>query len=185
MKVIDVDGESAVRIRAVADVAGVSYASLYHFFGDRQGLIDAAQSERYRRGLMAFLDTLGGEIRASRTKDEFRATITRAAGLMWSSEWAEHRWSRISSLASMPTRPHLAVSILDHQREYNVTIAAMLRDPQQRGWIRPDVDLEMLAAWALGVTNGRILVEMDPERADPEAWNRIALNALQAAMFAD
>ncbi|NDI01200.1 MAG: TetR/AcrR family transcriptional regulator [Actinobacteria bacterium] len=46
---IEHGGEQSVRISDISRSTGVSYGSVYHHFGDRNGLIRAAQLERLRR----------------------------------------------------------------------------------------------------------------------------------------
>ncbi|MSW21347.1 MAG: TetR family transcriptional regulator, partial [Actinobacteria bacterium] len=44
---IERGGEASVRVREVSDATGVSFASLYHFFGSREGLVEEALAEIY------------------------------------------------------------------------------------------------------------------------------------------
>ena len=46
MAALEREGESGVRIAEICDVTGVSYGTVYHHFGDRAGLIRAAQFKR-------------------------------------------------------------------------------------------------------------------------------------------
>ena len=180
--VLDRDGEAAIRVRDVSRAAGVSYASLYHFFGDREGMIEAAQAERYERSLFALMEPLREDIAQARSEKSFYDAVRLGVARMWTPERASFRRSRIEALAAMTARPGLAALIRDAQHTLNLTIAEMLKEPQRRGWVRRDLDLEMVGAWAQGMTNGRLLIEIDPERTDGDAWNRIAAEALVFAL---
>ena len=162
--VLDRDGEAAIRVRDVSRAAGVSYASLYHFFGDREGMIEAAQAERYERSLFALMEPLREDIAQARSEKSFYDAVRLGVARMWTPERASFRRSRIEALAAMTARPGLAALIRDAQHTLNLTIAEMLKEPQRRGWVRRDLDLEMVGAWAQGMTNGRLLIEIDPER---------------------
>ena len=48
VRVLETEGEAGVRVAAICDRVGVSYGSVYHHFGDREGLIRAAQFARLR-----------------------------------------------------------------------------------------------------------------------------------------
>lgn len=185
IEVLESDGEVAVRVRAVSARAGVSYASLYHFFQDREGLIVAAQAERFRRSLMETLPPLRVAIEACTSRDELRAIIEAGLRGMWSAARADVRRARMESLAAAVSRPRLAALLRDVQHDYNEAVAAALVEPRRRGWVRDDIDLEMFAAWALGVTTGRVFVEMDEDRSDAEAWNRIAVEAIFGILQGD
>ena len=180
--VLDHDGEAAIRVRDVSRAAGVSSASLYHFFGDREGMIEAAQAERYQRSLFALMEPLGQDIARARSEKSFYDAVRHGVARMWTPDRASFRRSRIEALAAMTARPGLAMLIRDAQHTLNLTIAEMLKEPQRRGWVRPDLDVEMIGAWAQGVTNGRLLIEIDPERTDGDGWNRIAAEALVFAL---
>ena len=48
-------GEGSVRVSAVAAAVGVKEPSVYHFFKNREALVEAAQIERYRRSYSEML----------------------------------------------------------------------------------------------------------------------------------
>ena len=50
IKAIDTGGEASIRVKQIADEAGTSVTSIYHFFGSREGLIEAAQIARFEGG---------------------------------------------------------------------------------------------------------------------------------------
>ena len=50
--VIDQGGVKALKVRDVSARAGVKEPSVYHYFGNRDGLVEAAQAKRYIRGLL-------------------------------------------------------------------------------------------------------------------------------------
>lgn len=179
--VIEQDGEAAVRIRDVSTAAGVTYASLYHFFGDREGLIEAAQAERYRRDLLEPVHALRGAVEACRTEQQFIEALRAAMRAMCSPDRFAVRMNRMNVLGSAQTRPRLARLLADAQRSQNTELAAAFAIGRERGWVRQDIDLDMLAAWINGQSNGRVLIEMDLARADEAAWNRIAFDAVVAA----
>lgn len=54
------------------------------------------------------------------------------------------------------------------------------RVAQTRGWITPDVDPEVLAAWVLGQITSRFLMEFDTTRSAEQLaeWDRIAIDAV-------
>jgi AcrR family transcriptional regulator len=175
--VIEQGGEAAVRVRDIAAAAGVTYPSLYHFFGDRDGLIEAAQAERYRRGLHEALEPFRRAVEQCRTERDFHTALRDAARQIYSPERVAVRRTRINVLGSAQNRPQLAALLVEAQRAQNEDFAAILALGRDRGWVRDDVDLLMLAAWINGQSNGRMLIEMDLERADEAAWNEVSFDA--------
>lgn len=163
----------------------MSYASLYHFFDDREGLIEAAQAERFRLSLMETLPALKASIDVCTSRRELRDVLTAGLLGMWSPARADARRARLEAMASAASRPRLGALLSDVQHDYRVAVAAALAEPRRQGWVREDIDLEMFAAWALGVTTGRVFVEVDEAGADDEAWNRIALEAFFTILQGD
>ena len=49
IEIIEEHGEVALRVQDLAERTGASISSIYYFFTDREGLIAAAQAERYSR----------------------------------------------------------------------------------------------------------------------------------------
>ena len=49
IEAISSGGEGSVRVSNVASAVGVREPSVYHFFKNREALVEAAQIERYRR----------------------------------------------------------------------------------------------------------------------------------------
>lgn len=47
---IDRGGEASIRVKQIAEDAGTSVTSIYHFYGSREGLIEAAQIARFEGG---------------------------------------------------------------------------------------------------------------------------------------
>ena len=52
IEAIAAGGESSVRVSTVASAVGVREPSVYHFFKNREALVEAAQIERYRRSYL-------------------------------------------------------------------------------------------------------------------------------------
>jgi len=50
------------------------------------------------------------------------------------------------------------------------------------GWVRTDVPPTSLAFWAYTVVNGRVLVELDPERSEAEVWDRLSIETVLATL---
>ncbi len=67
----DEGGEAALRIDELAKQVGVAKTSLYHHFGDREGLIVAAQAERYRRSILIGIDETLAAVESCEISEQF------------------------------------------------------------------------------------------------------------------
>lgn len=174
IEVIEREGEAALRVDAVAEKAGVTKPSIYHFFHDRDGLIVAAQAERYYRSLFIGvrqldLDALLGTASHDEYIEMLRATFLAAM----STDGVEQRRVRAQALGSAVTRPALRAAILEVHREVVATLTRVLAHGQERGWLRSDFSPSALSSWWFGISAGRHLVEEYSEYADAAAWPAI------------
>ena len=185
INVIEKHGTTAVRVRDISKAAGVTYPSLYHFFGDREGLIAAAQAERYSRSMLAMNEMIDTEVRKCRSRREFKALSRRILEDVFRDENAVNRMTRINVLGAAQSRPELAAEVVKAQRHAEDLAVRMFSGPQTRGWIRQDLDLRMFMAWYYGQVNGRLLIELDPDNTDGSSWNKIAIEAVLGVMFGE
>jgi AcrR family transcriptional regulator len=185
IQIIEHHGEAAVRVKDLCDEVGVAVTSLYHFFDNREGLIEAAQVERYERELRRAADDIADHISACRTQREFRSLVRRLLDMLCAHERAGARLNRINVIGSVQGRPDLERRIGAAQTAFHHDLAAALELPQQRGWIRRDLDLAALTAWFFGQITSRILIEIGDSDIDGRAWNRMATEAITAVMFGE
>lgn len=183
IRAIDQQGEAGLRIREVSEEVGVAYTSVYHFFGSRDGLVEAAQFERYRRDLAEPLDRFRSLVATTTTKEEFRHAIRTMLNWVFTQERAPRRLDRISALGSALGRPDLAQRFATLHDEHITDLAEVMRQPQQQGWVRADLDLRMVAAWYMGLVLGRTVIEFGGERDEHAAWNDIAANAILSTLL--
>jgi AcrR family transcriptional regulator len=184
LEVIEADGEQAVRVEEVSSACGVSITSLYHHFGSREGLIEAAQAERFVRVATANLIAFEAEISAVGDADQVRVLIERWVVDLVDSSMAGARRARTEILASAFTRPNLRERVIESQREYNHILVRILEDAQRRGIVNPDVPALDLTYCIHGITFGRVIAEIDPEAAERVAmtYRRFVTDALIALL---
>ena len=177
MAIIEEHGEAGMRVRDVAMRTGVSYASLYHFFGSREGLVLAAQIERYERELRWVSEEFTRRVSACISPEEFSSALIKMLDQSFDLSRSSFRMTRVNVLGSCQGRPELTAVIAEAQRRADRAIATALERPQRMGWIPADLDLGMFATWYHGQLNGRVLVELDPEQSRGTEWDRISRRA--------
>jgi AcrR family transcriptional regulator len=184
--IIDQHGEVGVRVRDIAAEASVAVTSVYHHFGDRNGLISAAQAARYQRSMTEGLPAFRAGVDSCASRSEFRALVIRSSIERFGvQDRASERLRRVNALGSALDRPELAHRIATIQDDFCDELASILEVARARGWIRPDVDLRMLSAWYIGQITGRAFIELDGERPEHAAWNAIAAEAMIAVAMGD
>jgi AcrR family transcriptional regulator len=183
IEAIDAGGESAVRVQEIADAAGVQIPILYRYFGNREGMIQAAQVERLGRDLDRELLEVKAVVGSATSAAQFRALLDIILASLDTIERRDLRWKRINVIGSTYGRPGLAATVAKLQFRAVLGIADALRRPQANGWLREDLDLEAFASWFAGQTLGRILIELGDSEINESAWNAISADAVRHVLL--
>jgi len=181
MELLDERGSDGFTIDDVLVRSDASASSLYHHFGNREGLVVAAQEERYRQSIRREdRGNLEGGYAAESTaefcayvSDQLRRIVTDPAT-------RESRRNRLEVAARALHSPELAAGSRKHQAKFLDTITVMFDDAQSRGLIDRGLDTRAYCAWFHGMTLGRTIIE-DGD-VDAEAWLAIAIPAALAPL---
>ena len=176
--VIDKGGEGAVRIRDLTKSCNITAPSIYHFFGSREGLIDAAQAFRFSHGQLQLGDAFASAIHQCKNKTQFVELAHRFLATMFSLDRRAVRNSRLNVLGNAVNRPDLSKELARVQEESNVVVGEALRYAQSKGWVRDDFNTEMFAAWLVGMVNSRRLIEMNDNHPLGDEWDVIAKRSI-------
>ena len=176
--VIDKGGESAVRIRDITKACTITAPSIYHFFGSREGLIDAAQAYRFSRGQRELGLAFSTALYKCRSKKDLTELAHRFLDLMFAPDRRATRNSRLNVLGNAIYRPELSKELAVAQDLSNKIVADPLRFAQAKGWVREDFNPEMFAAWLNGVVNSRRLIEMGSNHPHGSEWDVIAKRSI-------
>ena len=179
---IDAGGEEALRVNHIVAEVGVTPPVLYYHFGSRDGLVIAAQIERYTRQTNADIAAIGRAIARCESGDELRTALL----ITWKrslAERSESRWRRSSVVGSAYARPELESAIAGAQDEIVAGLVEILEPCRAQGWLRTGIDLTSVVAWHHGVLISRIYMEHGQQQGDPAEWDRLTLEALERAFF--
>jgi len=179
---IDEGGEAAIRVSQIVADAGVTQPVLYYYFGNRDGLVVAAQIERYTRQTKTDIAAIGRAVGKCTSRDELRQALL----ITWSRSLAqrsESRWRRISVIGSAYARPQLAAAVAQAQDEIVKGLFEILEPCRKRGWLRDGIDLTSTIAWHHSLLISRVTIEQGTEEVDSTEWDRLTLDALDRAFF--
>jgi AcrR family transcriptional regulator len=151
---------------------------VYHFFGDRDGLVIAAQAERYRRTLFFGVVDQTKVVRTCRDREEFFDLLRAWMRAVGSPDGVERRRVRMQVLGSATSRPKLRSLVEAADAEAAGHLANVIAIAQDRGWTGLRFDPEIAALWWYGMMNGRFLVEGSRSDMGREAWDEIAFEAV-------
>jgi len=175
---IDKGGEGAVRVRDLTKSCNITAPSIYHFFGSREGLIDAAQAFRFSRGQRQLGEAFTFAVHTCKNKTQFVELAHRFLEIMFAPDRRVIRNSRLNVLGNAINRPALSKELALAQDVSNQIVGESLGYVQTKGWVRNDFNAEMFAAWLNGVVNSRRLIEMNGAHPLGDEWDVIAKRSI-------
>jgi len=185
IRVIGVGGESEVNLRDIAASCGVTTPIIYKAFESRDGLIVAAQAERFRRAIDGIAAPFSAAIESAITVDELRQTLINLAAATQHPDRAPFRRMQIEVLGSSISRPALRAAVDSALRSLIDRAAEALGSARDRGLVRADAPIPELLWWYFGQVQGQLLVEQTDANIDQAAWNDTSLRAVLAVVLDD
>ena len=171
-------GESAVRIKTVAAMAHITEPSVYHFFGSRAGLIEAAQIERFHRSQHDVVGVFASMIRDCTSQEQFFEIVREVLLGTYSDSRAPFRSIRAEIIGSAQSRSALREVVVEAQEAVHAALAEQIEFAKAKGWVRADLDSIAFATWITSLNNGRAVVDLGPKSTVGDAWNQISLDAV-------
>ena len=170
-------GESAVRVQEISEVTKVSIGSIYHHFGDRDGLIRAAYVQTFRLTIQKDIERV----------KKFMTRMTSAK------EMAEHydemlaflnhhfeqfaALDRANTIGSTTGRPLLRDAVVAVQTELTTGLTEVMQLLKDRGILKAHLEPRAAAVMTLGMLHGRVIAEFDSMPVASEDWNASMLTA--------
>ena len=178
MAAIAYGGESSVRVSAIATAVGVKEPSVYHFFKNRDALVEAAQIERYRRSYLEMIVPFEMAAEMSETAEEFERAVRKIFSLVYAPERVEIRSIRKNVMGAAQSSEAIAKAISEINHESASTLARVMVFGQERGWVTKDLDPMALAYWGIGQLNGRVMAEMNAGLVSLAEWDKVSVEAV-------
>lgn len=176
---LDAGGEASIRVNDIARDASVAITSLYHYFGNREGLVAAAQIARYRRITVQEFAAVQDQVDKCTSRGEFRTLMEGWIRRFLASDLnAQSRAIRVQTYGAAVNRVDIAAMLAEDQEQQGQRMFEFLEPLKLRGWIKPDVDTRTFGPFYLGVMMGHTLYEIGHPNVDHEAWIQFSLNSI-------
>jgi len=168
------NGDSGFRIEELIERTGISKSSLYLHFGDRDGLVGAAMSTAYLRDVKTNVDgaiTLFSGISTRKQILDAIPTLVNAA--LNTRNIA--RWQRVMVLASARHRPEMLKRISEAQTMIDTALEELIREKQNQGIVRKDLDAREMGVLIQTAIIGRIFRDIDTKitAKDLDKWRAV------------
>ncbi|MBU6330240.1 MAG: TetR/AcrR family transcriptional regulator [Acidobacteria bacterium] len=183
--VIEDHGEAALRVDEVAASAGVAKPSLYHFYGSREGVIAAAQAERYRRALLVGFDEIVAQLDHCTSTADLELLVRGWLASFVTDEARRRRAVRLEVLGSSVARPEMRAEIIRADLDVEQQLIRFAEVAIERGWMRlpPGVSPMDLAVWLDGLWNARYGADIAEDPKVAEAWDRVTDAVIDLLLF--
>jgi AcrR family transcriptional regulator len=172
-------GPVKFNILRVIENSGVGRSSVYHQFGDRNGLIAAVEVERFIEEIRITNELLRLSVAAVKTSDELFLLIEQALHAVSTAEGRESRAHRIAVIAAAQSIPSLEAALAEHGNSGDHYLAETLEMGRTRGIINPQESTLSIARIISTLFIGRISVDGFNSPDDDNAWVRTTVSILK------
>lgn len=176
-KAIRAGGEAAVRIQEISVTTKTSIGSIYHHFGDRDGLIRATYVRNIRIAVTQEVARVRKFMERMHSAKELSEHYKEM--LAYLSEYFQKYSvvSRANIIGSATGRPLLRDALIEVQTELIDSLTEVMQLLKDRQMLKPHIDPRAAAVVLLGMLHGRIIAELDKTPVDIELWNKTMLTA--------
>ena len=163
--------ESLIRIPEICEATGVNYGSVYHHFGSREGVIDAAYHQMFTKLAEEDLATLQLVSVSSQTFEEYVMAMQGLVGTFASSDLRRARRAvRARIVAASMMRPELRELIGSTQSRLTDELRMIVEFGQQREWINRELSAHAVAVLIQVLLVGRTLDDVSTTPIDNSEW---------------
>ena len=170
---LDEKDPSKILVEEVLTVSGVSKGSLYHHFADFSDLIEAALIVRFASVVDASVASITNAVVTSESPQEVLVKLARVTEATQGPATAGIRAERIRALALASTSERFRIALGVEQQRLTGSVADIVRQGQEKGWFRTELDPIVVAVFIQSYTLGQIVNDLVDEPMDVDAWNRL------------
>ena len=182
IEVISTEGEAGIRVGEIADAAHVTKPSVYHFFGDRDGLITAALAEMYLRTLLFRHEELLDAARRTETAAAYHELAERVVRSFFTEAGRSRRALRARVLGAAVDRPRLQAALVDMHRTATAVVVEFAEIGREKGYTRFRSTPGIAALFTITAVAGRHYAEIDPD-IDLAEWDELVVTLIRYVLF--
>ena len=154
----------------ILEESGISKGSLYHHFEDLDELIEAALIQRYARWVDASIELMTQLLTSAASSDDIYSGLTGITRRTQSDEFRAERQNRIDVLSRAGSSKRFAKLLGEEQQRLTDALTDLIREAQERGFYKKEVDARAIAVFIQAYTVGKIVDDFNENKVDPEEW---------------
>lgn len=177
--IIEESGPNSLRVSDVAERAGVAVGLLYHYFDDRDDLIDAVREAQFLARIEADIADLARKVGPNEldTTAVLKVIIDDFSDPR-SKKRRDFRLDRMEALAAARYNPELTKRLVQAQKRLSASIRKTIEKAKEDGIVAPEVDAHALAFFLEVLPLGTGLATVYADMPSQEAWRELLLRML-------
>lgn len=171
-------GETAVRVQEISSETGVSIGSIYHHFGDREGLIRAAYVRQFTESVSADIERLKTWSATLTSTEDLRERYDDMIEFLTNYFEMMPVAERAAIVGSAVSRADLRAAIAESHTKLTDGLTEVMQNLSNVGILKQHIAPRAAAQVILGLLHGRVLTEIDNDKSiSLDQWIRTALSA--------
>ena len=178
-------GEAHVRLEDILRDADASVSSLYHHYGNMRGLLDEAQLARFDAETGDNIKDFYDAVLKVRNKEEFKVVVRVAIHDAYSRSRAHNRSIAMNAFGSIFETPDYNARVVELEKSNIDLLSRALTHAKAQGLTRPDLDVEGLSAWVMGLKFSRVIPDIMDDDAVADSWLEMTTQSLNHLLGLD
>jgi AcrR family transcriptional regulator len=176
-------GESAVRLRAIAQRVGITQPTLYHYFSDRETLIIAAHARRLKVNLATTINPFLAAVRNCTTQEEFLEVLLGVYYHSYQPDRVVVREVRAELIGASIQREKLRIEVINELNSSLAEAVDAIQFAKDKGWLRPDIDTRAFALFNLSLISSLVFPEIQKDGTLTDHWKQLAIEAITSIVM--
>lgn len=170
VNLLDSKKPNEILAEEVLEISGVSKGSMYHHFEDLQELVETAQLIRYSKWIDASIQFMTTYVLGANSRDSFIESLRKLTELTQAADRKGARAERALALAACLDNPRMAKAMGAETQRHTDALADIIREVQNRGLVRQEVDAKAVAVFIQSYTLGKMVNDYNPTAVTDETW---------------
>ncbi len=163
----------------------VSKGSLYHHFGSKNGLLIAVETAQWVKYLESQNELLRLLVDKCRSATELFELMTRVIEISGRKENRELRKKRLRAIVFAQHNKEFATLMKSSQIDSARYLSETFQIAQNRGWVKPNLNLDAIAYWFTGIFIGHIMLDITELDHLDDEWNKIAIESFKTFIVSE